>query len=339
MFLSERGQDFGDNNSSRRGCRIVACNVHERAWAPGTFRTLFFATCHHEGQKCCLNRTRQIRQRYGCFLSSATALHLRLTVRSLSNTGTATMDDRDFEYWKVCWKINLFFQGNLTCVQKCVVCEQVEGNGDRVLRSTFWREATTCSAGHYQLQPSDTTAHVPVVCYRCDQTYVFDVVKGKHTCRVQNCRRILRVNNDAVSGKLDPKGSTNFTLEKDPVKLLRYVAGYHSPRRWVLIPNARTFLSFVQQCRVYECVVCSDDVPYPEDMAIAYKLPSTACNHDRNACNGCLTRGFESAIRGGTLQDLVCLDSECRRPVSKGDIRLLVSPEVFRMFEFLHSSD
>ena len=160
-----------------------------------------------------------------------TALHLRLTVRSLSNTGTATMDDRDFECWKVCWKINLFFQGNLTCVQKCIVCEQVEGNGDRVLRSTFWREATTCSAGHYQLQPSDTTAHVPVVCYRCDQTYVFDVVKGKHTCRVQNCRRILRVNNDVVSGKLDPKGSTNFTLEKDPVKLLRYVTGYHSPRR------------------------------------------------------------------------------------------------------------
>jgi hypothetical protein len=74
MFLSERGQDFGDNNSSRRGCGIVACNVHERAWAPGTFRALFLATCHHEGQKCCLNRTRQmrqIRQRYGFFLSSA----------------------------------------------------------------------------------------------------------------------------------------------------------------------------------------------------------------------------------------------------------------------------
>ena len=151
------------------------------------------------------------------------------------------MDDRHFEYWKVCWKINLFFQESVVRVQKCVVCQQAEGNGDRIWRSAFWREATTCSAGHSQLQPSDTTEHEPVVCARCEQTFVFDVVKGKHTCQVQDCRRILRVDIDIVRGKLNPRASTNFTLEKDPAKLLRYVARYHSPRCWVLIPMLEHF--------------------------------------------------------------------------------------------------
>ena len=87
----------------------------------------------------------------------------------------------------------------------------------------------------------------------------------------------------------------------------------------------------VRKFRVYECAIHCDDVVYGDNPFVAYKPPTTECNHDRNVCDACLKITFESAIRGGRLQDLICPDVECKKPIPLDTIRPIVAGEVFKM--------
>lgn len=93
----------------------------------------------------------------------------------------------------------------------------------------------------------------------------------------------------------------------------------------------RNFLSLVRKCRVYECIIHFSEVTYEPDTLQAFKPPTAQCNHDRNVCDACLKTAFEGAIRGGRLQDLVCLDIECKKPIPLETLRLTVSGDVFKM--------
>ena len=93
----------------------------------------------------------------------------------------------------------------------------------------------------------------------------------------------------------------------------------------------RKFLSLVQKYSVYECAVHCDEVSYHPNTFLALRPLTAQCDHDRNVCDACLKATFEGAIRGGRLQDLVCLDPECKKPVTLETVRLTVSAEVFKM--------
>ncbi|KAH7391544.1 hypothetical protein BKA64DRAFT_644835 [Cadophora sp. MPI-SDFR-AT-0126] len=217
----------------------------------------------------------------------------------------SAMDENDFPAWKTCWQVNLLFHKRVSSKPlKCIVCSKTNTEADGSLRSTFWVEATRCSAGHRQVTFSETQLPYALgICAICDQNYMLDVVKGKHGCRREGCRRAVRVREAEVHVK----------LESDSDLL-------------------QAFLSIFKRYRVYECAIHCDEVPYGSNSAIALKPPTPQCKHDRNVCNACLKTTFEGAIRGGRLQDLVCLDTECRKPLPLGSLRQYVSAEVFKIY-------
>ncbi|PVH83268.1 hypothetical protein DL98DRAFT_616638 [Cadophora sp. DSE1049] len=204
------------------------------------------------------------------------------------------MDEEDFAAWKTCWQVNLLFHKRVSSKPlKCIVCSSVNPDANGSMRSTFWVEATRCSAGHRQVTFSETQLPYTLgVCAGCDQNYMLDVVKGKHGCRREGCRRAVRVHEAEVHAK----------LWSDPELL-------------------QNFLFLFKRCRVYECAIHCDEVPYGPNSSVALKPPTPQCNHDRNVCNTCLKTTFEGAIRGGRLQDLVCLDTECKKALPLGSLR------------------
>jgi len=86
----------------------------------------------------------------------------------------------------------------------------------------------------------------------------------------------------------------------------------------------------IRKCRVYECAIHCEEVPYDANALIAFEPPSPHCDHDRNVCDSCLKETFEGAIRGGRLRDLICPDPECKKLVPLETIRQLVSTEVLK---------
>jgi hypothetical protein len=113
------------------------------------------------------------------------------------------MDDDDFEAWKLCWHANLLFHKRVTNPQKCILCSEIYSYVKDTRRSAFWFEATRCSAGHRQATQTETQGTPSLgVCATCDQRYMLDVVKGKHICRREGCRRIVRVHEAEVREKL-----------------------------------------------------------------------------------------------------------------------------------------
>jgi hypothetical protein len=113
------------------------------------------------------------------------------------------MDDDEFDAWKICWAANLLFHNVVTDSQKCIVCSQINSCYLETRRSSFWLEATQCSAGHRQATKNEMQRTPrPGICATCDLKYMLDVVKGKHTCRVERCRRGLRVHEAVVKEKL-----------------------------------------------------------------------------------------------------------------------------------------
>ncbi|KAL2065985.1 hypothetical protein VTL71DRAFT_2056 [Oculimacula yallundae] len=132
------------------------------------------------------------------------------------------MDDEDFEGWKICWRINLLFHAVIVKTQFCILCEKVTAVGNKPMRSTFWRDATRCSSGHGQRWNNESQNNLePGICAECDQSYVFDTVKGKHICRIDGCRRTLRINTNAVRWKLHPTSSGVVLITKENDELLR----------------------------------------------------------------------------------------------------------------------
>lgn len=87
----------------------------------------------------------------------------------------------------------------------------------------------------------------------------------------------------------------------------------------------------MKKYNVFECAIHCDDVEFDSTAPTAYKGPSAQCDHDRNACDDCLKATFESAIRGGRLEDLICPDVECKKPVGLDVVRQNVSTDVFKM--------
>lgn len=134
---------------------------------------------------------------------------------------TSTLVDEDFEGWKICWKLNLLFHAPIKKPQNCILCEEIEAVGSQPLRSTFWREATRCSAGHGQRRTKEAQADSePGICSECDQNFVFEIVKGKHACWVEGCRRTLRINPNAVRWKLHPTSGGVVLVTKENDELL-----------------------------------------------------------------------------------------------------------------------
>ncbi|KAH8669780.1 hypothetical protein BGZ60DRAFT_515376 [Tricladium varicosporioides] len=72
------------------------------------------------------------------------------------------------------------------------------------------------------------------------------------------------------------------------------------------------FLKLVEKCRVYECAIHCDEVPYGASFFESVKPPTSQCNHDCTVCDMCLKSTFESAIRGSASQNLACPDPECK---------------------------
>jgi len=115
------------------------------------------------------------------------------------------MDDEDFKAWEVCWKANILFHQLITEELKCIVCDQVggEATASTAWRSFFWIEAMTCSAGHRQATRAELEENPRLgVCGTCDQRYLFDVIKGKHKCRREGCRRTTRIREPEVRERL-----------------------------------------------------------------------------------------------------------------------------------------
>lgn len=115
-----------------------------------------------------------------------------------------TMDENDFVGWKTCWQVNLLFHKRISSKPlKCIVCSATSPVVNGSMRSMFWVEATRCSAGHRQITPPETQLPYTLgVCAGCDQNYMLDVVKGKHGCRREGCRRAVRVHEAEVQKKL-----------------------------------------------------------------------------------------------------------------------------------------
>ena len=93
--------------------------------------------------------------------------------------------------------------------------------------------------------------------------------------------------------------------------------------------HTRLFLRLVRGRTVYECTICCDKKDAGADLVIQ-QPPTLECNHDREACDDCLKNMFEVAIQGGRLQDLICPDTECKRPIPKGRIKQLVSETCYK---------
>lgn len=90
-------------------------------------------------------------------------------------------------------------------------------------------------------------------------------------------------------------------------------------------------MALVKRSKRYECVICSEDVLYEGSPTQCLSPLTTECNHDRQACDPCLTRLFEGAINGGRIQDLLCPDPKCKKPVPLETIRAVVSKKVLTL--------
>ena len=113
------------------------------------------------------------------------------------------MDHNDFVDWQVCWHANLLFHKRVIKSQKCILCSEVHNYANNTRRSSFWLDATRYSAGHRQATQIETQGTPSLgVCATCDQMYMFDIVKGKHTCSREGCRRLIRVNEAELREKL-----------------------------------------------------------------------------------------------------------------------------------------
>jgi hypothetical protein len=113
------------------------------------------------------------------------------------------MEDEEFEDWKICWEANLAFHTLEDGPQKCIICSQTTTYSNNTFRSTFW-QANTCSAGHKQAMLGQAgPGTVLGVCATCDQDFMLNVVKGKHICRMEGCRRPVRVNMAVIKEKLE----------------------------------------------------------------------------------------------------------------------------------------
>ncbi|KAH8890395.1 hypothetical protein GQ53DRAFT_842164 [Thozetella sp. PMI_491] len=217
------------------------------------------------------------------------------------------MDDDEqgeIEDWKACYEISLIFQARPSPWQKCINCSKVNRYAGDVFRSTFWT-ATRCHAGHSQARPEETRGGTNTpqlgVCGSCDKDYVFNVVKGKLTCRRDNCRRVVRVNKAAVRSVLSAPADQDLLLK---------------------------FLACVDKYNVYECAIHCDRSTFDEGTA----PPTSECDHDRQVCNDCLKSLFESSIRGGRLKELACPDVQCRKQVTVQLVRQLISPACAKIY-------
>ncbi|KAK0123378.1 hypothetical protein ONS96_010369 [Cadophora gregata f. sp. sojae] len=132
---------------------------------------------------------------------------------------------------------------------------------------------------------------------------MLDVVRGKHGCRREGCRRAVRVHEAEIHAKLQSDAE--------------------------LLQN---FLAIFKRFRVYECAIHCDEVSYGANTSVALKSPTPQCNHDRNVCNDCMKTTYEGAVRGGRLQDLVCLDTDCKKTLPLQSLRQYVSTEVFKIY-------
>ena len=109
------------------------------------------------------------------------------------------MNEEDFEAWKTCWKANLWFYRASIEPLNCISCDNTQDFSSGSAHSTFWMEATRCSAGHRQVSPNETSEEANLgVCSSCDQNYIFEIVTGKKSCRREGCRRTVRVNESEV---------------------------------------------------------------------------------------------------------------------------------------------
>ncbi|KAF2478155.1 uncharacterized protein BDR25DRAFT_365224 [Lindgomyces ingoldianus] len=214
------------------------------------------------------------------------------------------MNGEDFQAWTICWKANIWFHRPISKPLKCVECDETFTYPQDSHHSNFWLEATRCSVGHRQATTAEMQGETCVgVCSTCDQNYVLDVVKGKKECRREGCRRMIRVNEATIKRMI---GSDDETLEQ--------------------------FISLLKKYKSYECEIHCDVVEYQGNPNQAFKPPTPECDHDRKVCNACLKPMFETAIRGGNLEALLCPDPECKKPVPLESIRTYVSADVFTIY-------
>jgi len=122
--------------------------------------------------------------------------------------GGAAIQDDDFDAWKTCWEVNLLFYRPASGPQTCVVCLQTNDYGPGVRRSTFWM-ATRCLAGHGQgiLDQGAPPGSSPGICAKCDQDFLLNLLKGKHGCKREGCRRLIRINEAMVRKAFHDSGS------------------------------------------------------------------------------------------------------------------------------------
>ncbi|KAM7218488.1 hypothetical protein V8F06_006092 [Rhypophila decipiens] len=229
-------------------------------------------------------------------------------------------DLKDFEAWKVCWEVNLAFYEPLRGKLTCLVCKKVHDYGQGINRSTLWM-ATRCGSGHGQgniaVQPGTSLG----ICAKCDLDFLLNVLKGKYKCRREGCRRMIRVNEGVVFKRLN-KSQT------------------HGPSRWdrdhisatareTERPIAKAFAAELEKSKVFECLVCCDDINYRVDSP-----PAPTCQHDQNVCNGCMKTDFEAKVKTNRIKDLRCPDPKCKQDVPPKRIReLLAGSDAVRIYD------
>ncbi|KAF1993728.1 hypothetical protein P154DRAFT_57690 [Amniculicola lignicola CBS 123094] len=214
------------------------------------------------------------------------------------------MDGEDFEAWTICWRANLWFHQTISKPLRCVECDETFTYPQDSHHSRFWVRATRCSAGHRQATTAEAHGETDMgVCSTCDQSYVLEVVKGKKECRREGCRRVVSVNEAEIKRAI---GSDDETLQ--------------------------SFLALLKKYKSYECEIHGDVVQYEGNPNQALKPPTAECDHDRKVCDDCLKPMFETAIRGGNLEALLCPDPECKKAVPAETIRANVSADVFKMY-------
>ncbi|KAL1891277.1 hypothetical protein Sste5346_007736 [Sporothrix stenoceras] len=205
--------------------------------------------------------------------------------------------------WILCSEVGLQFmrparQRIIMCVACGQDCEDGAGTDgtEHVFRSTFWR-MTTCRAGH---RPPELNNRRSGFCKSCDKDYVLQVVRGEHRCRHEGCRRVLRVDLFEVEDAL-----------------------WDHPGLWT------AFSTLIQTNSTYECAIHADDVSDADNDTDL----TPECDHDRNACGSCLTQLCEAAIKGDRLNDLVCPEPACRKPLTRDAVRELVSADSLRLYD------
>lgn len=111
-------------------------------------------------------------------------------------------DQDEFESWKICWEANLAFFELADGPQTCLVCSTTKTYPPGTYRSTVWT-AVRCWSGHGQADFDKCAPDAsPGICPKCDQDFLLDVLRGKHHCRREGCRRLVRVNEGVFRKKL-----------------------------------------------------------------------------------------------------------------------------------------